>query len=42
MGYRGYGLPVDELISQGNVGLMQAVERFDPQRGFRLAQPTTK
>jgi RNA polymerase sigma-32 factor len=37
MGYRGYGLPVDELISQGNVGLMQAVERFDPQRGFRLA-----
>lgn len=37
MGYRGYGLPVDELISQGNVGLMQAVERFDPHRGFRLA-----
>jgi RNA polymerase sigma-32 factor len=37
MGYRGYGLPVDELVSQGNIGLMQAVERFDPQRGFRLA-----
>src|SRR5512134_1335621 len=37
MGYRGYGLPVDELISQGNVGLMQAVERFDRTRGFRLA-----
>ncbi len=37
MGYRGYGLPVDELISQGNVGLMQAIERFDPHRGFRLA-----
>ena len=37
MGYRGYGLPVDELVSQGNVGLMQAVERFDPTRGFRLA-----
>jgi RNA polymerase sigma-32 factor len=37
MGYRGYGLPIDELISQGNVGLMQAVERFDPERGFRLA-----
>jgi RNA polymerase sigma-32 factor len=37
MGYRGYGLPIDELISQGNVGLMQAVERFEPERGFRLA-----
>ncbi len=37
MGYRGYGLPVDELIAQGNLGLMQAVERFDPERGFRLA-----
>jgi RNA polymerase sigma-32 factor len=37
MGYRGYGLPVGELISEGNVGMMQAVERFDPDRGFRLA-----
>jgi len=37
MGYRGYGLPVSELISEGNVGLMQAVKRFDPDRGFRLA-----
>ncbi|TVR97245.1 MAG: RNA polymerase sigma factor RpoH [Rhodospirillales bacterium] len=37
MGYRGYGLPVDELISQGNLGLMQAVDRFDPERGYRLA-----
>ncbi|MGD8808282.1 MAG: RNA polymerase sigma factor RpoH [Gammaproteobacteria bacterium] len=37
MGYRGYGLPVNELISEGNVGLMQAVKRFDPERGFRLA-----
>jgi RNA polymerase sigma-32 factor len=37
MGYRGYGLPVAELISEGNVGLMQAVKRFDPERGFRLA-----
>ncbi len=37
MGYRGYGLPVGELISEGNVGLMQAVKRFDPDRGFRLA-----
>lgn len=37
MGYRGYGLPVDDLISQGNVGLMQAVQRFDPHRGFRLS-----
>src|SRR6201999_4204242 len=37
MGYRGYGLPVGELISEGNVGMMQAVERFDPSRGFRLA-----
>jgi RNA polymerase sigma-32 factor len=37
MGYRGYGLPVGELISEGNVGLMQAVKRFDPERGFRLA-----
>src|SRR3979411_2535035 len=37
MGYRGYGLPVGELISEGNVGMMQAVKRFDPERGFRPA-----
>lgn len=37
MGYRGYGLPVSELISEGSVGMMQAVKRFDPERGFRLA-----
>jgi RNA polymerase sigma-32 factor len=37
MGYRGYGLPVGEVISEGNVGLMQAVKRFDPDKGFRLA-----
>jgi len=37
MGYRGYGLPLNELISEGNVGMMQAVKRFDPERGFRLA-----
>src|SRR5208283_98541 len=37
MGYRGYGLPVGELISEGNVSMMQAVKRFDPDRGFRLA-----
>ncbi|MBM3628408.1 MAG: RNA polymerase sigma factor RpoH [Alphaproteobacteria bacterium] len=37
MGYRGYGLPVSELISEGNVGMMQAVKRFDPDKGFRLA-----
>ena len=37
MGYRGYGLPMIEIISEGNVGLMQAVKRFDPDRGFRLA-----
>ncbi|MEG3350084.1 RNA polymerase sigma factor RpoH [Novacetimonas hansenii] len=37
MGYRGYGLPVGELISEGNIGMMQAVRRFDPERGFRLA-----
>jgi RNA polymerase sigma-32 factor len=36
-GYRGYGLPISELISEGNVGLMQAVKRFDPEKGFRLA-----
>ena len=37
MGYRGYGLPVADLISEGNIGLMQAVKRFDPDKGFRLA-----
>ena len=37
MGYRGYGLPLSELVSEGNVGMMQAVKRFDPDRGFRLA-----
>ena len=37
MGYRGYGLPISEVISEGNVGLMQAVKRFDPNKGFRLA-----
>ncbi|MEG9883093.1 MAG: RNA polymerase sigma factor RpoH [Hyphomicrobiales bacterium] len=37
MGYRGYGLPISEIVSEGNVGLMQAVKRFDPDRGFRLA-----
>ena len=37
MGYRGYGLPINEVISEGNVGLMQAVKRFEPERGFRLA-----
>ena len=37
MGYRGYGLPVGELIAEGNVGLMQAVKKFDPDKGFRLA-----
>ncbi len=37
MGYRGYGLPTSEVISEGNVGLMQAVKRFDPDKGFRLA-----
>ena len=37
MGYRGYGLPVSELISEGNIGMMQAVKRFDPEKGFRLA-----
>src|SRR5262245_35801310 len=35
--YRGYGLPISEAISEGNVGLMQAVERFEPEKGFRLA-----
>jgi RNA polymerase sigma-32 factor len=37
MGYRGYGLPLSEIVSEGNVGLMQAVKRFDPEKGFRLA-----
>ncbi len=37
MGYRGYGLPISEIISEGNVGLMQAVKRFEPDKGFRLA-----
>ena len=37
MGYRGYGLPIAEVISEGNVGLMQAVKRFEPDKGFRLA-----
>lgn len=37
MGYRGYGLPIGEIVSEGNVGLMQAVKRFEPDRGFRLA-----
>src|SRR5579862_7601337 len=38
MGYRGYGLPVSELISEGNVGMMQAVKRFDPDRGFQIGR----
>ena len=37
MGYRGYGLPVTDLISEGNVGIMQAVKKFDPESGLRLA-----
>jgi len=37
MGYRGYGLPIAEVVSEGNVGLMRAVKRFEPERGFRLA-----
>jgi RNA polymerase sigma-32 factor len=41
MGYRGYGLPVSELVSEGNVGLIQAVKRFEPERGFRLATYAT-
>jgi RNA polymerase sigma-32 factor len=36
-GYRGYGLPISDVISEGNVGLMQALERFEPEKGFRLA-----
>ena len=39
--YRGYGLPIAELISEGSVGLMQAVEKFDPDKGFRLATYAT-
>ena len=37
MGYRGYGLPISEMISEGNIGLIQAVNRFEPEKGFRLA-----
>ena len=37
VGYRGYGLPISEVISEGNIGLMQAAKRFDPQKGFRFA-----
>ena len=37
MGYKGYGLPITDIISEGNVGLMQAVQKFDPEKGFRLA-----
>ena len=37
MGYRGYGLPVGEIVSEGNIGLMQAVKKFEPEKGFRLA-----
>ena len=37
MGYRGYGLPVADLIAEGNIGMMHAVKKFDPERGFRLA-----
>merc|ERR1711977_417386 len=37
MGYKGYGLPVSEMISEGNIGLMQAVKKFEPEKGFRLA-----
>ena len=37
MGYRGYGLPVADLISEGNIGLMKAVKKFEPERGFRLS-----
>merc|ERR1712144_48910 len=37
MGYRGYGLPVNEMVSEGSIGLMQAVKKFEPEKGFRLA-----
>src|SRR5216684_3214961 len=40
-GYRGYDLPITELISEGNIGLLQAVERFEPEKGFRLATYAT-
>src|SRR5215471_20925944 len=40
-GYRGYGLPISEVISEGNIGLLQAVERFEPEKGFRLATYAT-
>ena len=40
-GYRGYGLPISEVISEGNVGLMQAIQRFEPDKGFRLATYAT-
>ena len=40
-GYRGYGLPISELISEGNIGLMQAIKRFEPDKGFRLATYAT-
>ena len=36
MGYRGYGLPITDIISEGNIGLMQAAQKFDPEKGFRL------
>src|SRR2546428_12834499 len=41
MGYRGYGLPISEVISEGNVGLMQAIKSFEPDKGFRLATCAT-
>src|SRR5262249_51964588 len=41
MGYRGYGLPISDVISEGNVGLMRAVERFAPEKGFRLSTYAT-
>ena len=37
MGYKGYGLPINDMISEGNIGLMQAVKKFEPEKGFRLA-----
>ena len=37
MGYRGYGLPIGEMVSEGNIGLMQAVKKFEPEKGFKLA-----
>src|SRR5271166_307222 len=40
-GYRGYGLPISEVASEGNIGLLQAVERFEPEKGFRLATYAT-